>query len=72
MKTTELTKTLRQKSIDELKAELLSLLREQFNLRIQKATGQLSRTHSLGQVRHNIARIKTILNENRSKVSEHE
>ena len=54
---------LRQKSVEELKAELLGLLREQFNLRIQASTGQLSQAHTLKQVRRDIARVKTVLNE---------
>ncbi len=54
---------LRDKSVDELKQELLNLSREQFNLRMQKGTGQLARPHQLKAVRRNIARIKTILNE---------
>lgn len=59
MKVTEL----RQKSADELKQERLELLREQFNLRMQKATGQLSKPHLFQQVRRNIARINTVLAE---------
>ncbi|WP_355662022.1 50S ribosomal protein L29 [Halomonas salifodinae] len=54
---------IREKSVEELKAQLLDLLREQFNLRMQKATGQLSQTHLLKQVRRDIARVKTVLNE---------
>jgi large subunit ribosomal protein L29 len=54
---------LRQKSADELKLELDGLLREQFNLRMQKGTGQLARPDQVNKVRRNIARIKTILNE---------
>ncbi len=54
---------LRQKSVEELKAELLGLLREQFNLRIHKSTGQLNQTHTIKQVRRDIARVKTVLNE---------
>ena len=54
---------LRGKSGDELKTELEGLLREQFNLRMQKGTGQLSRPDQVKKVRRNIARIKTILNE---------
>jgi large subunit ribosomal protein L29 len=54
---------LREKSVNELKKELLELLREQFNLRIQKANGQLNRHTQLKNVRRNIARAKTILNE---------
>ncbi len=54
---------LREKSADELNQELLGLLKEQFNLRMQKSSGQLNQTHLLGQVRRDIARVKTILNE---------
>ena len=50
------------KSVDELNKELNDLLREQFNLRMQTATGQLSKPHLVGQVRKNIARVKTVLN----------
>ena len=41
----------------------LGLLRAQFNLRIQKSTGQLNQTHTIKQVRRDIARVKTVLNE---------
>ncbi|MAX31515.1 MAG: 50S ribosomal protein L29 [Halomonadaceae bacterium] len=54
---------IREKSVEDLQAQLFELLREQFNLRMQKATGQLSRTHLLKQVRRDIARVKTVLNE---------
>ena len=54
---------IREKSVGELKEQLLELLREQFNLRMQNATGQLSQTHLLNQVRLDIARVKTVLNE---------
>jgi large subunit ribosomal protein L29 len=54
---------LRDKSVDELNDSLLSLLKDQFNLRMQKSTGQLAQTHLLGQVRRDIARVKTVLNE---------
>ncbi len=54
---------LRKKSADELKTEMLSLYKEQFNLRIQKGTGQLPKPNLLKTVRLNIARIKTILKE---------
>lgn len=56
---------LRQKTPDELKTELLSLRKEAFNLRFQKATGQLENTARVGQVRRDIARIKTVLSEKR-------
>lgn len=54
---------LKTKSVEELNAELLSLLREQFNLRMQLATGQQAQTHLIKQVRRSIARVKTILTE---------
>ena len=48
-------------SADQLKDELAKLKKEQFNLRFQKATGQIEKTHRVDQVRKDIARIKTIL-----------
>ncbi len=54
---------LRAKSVDELNEELTNLLKEQFNLRMQNATGQLEQTAQLKTVRRNIARVKTILNQ---------
>ena len=54
---------LKAKSVDELNQELLSLLREQVKRRMQTATGQRNQTHLLKQVRRNIARVKTVLNE---------
>lgn len=52
---------LRQKTVVELKQELLNLFKEQFNLRMQRGAGQASKTHLFKQVRHNIARVKTLL-----------
>jgi large subunit ribosomal protein L29 len=57
---------LRQKSTDELNKELLEQLKAQLNLRMQKATGQASQTHQFKQIRREVARIKTILNEKKS------
>jgi large subunit ribosomal protein L29 len=54
---------LRKKSIEELNQEFIGLLREQFNLRMQKGTGQLSRPDQVRKVRRSIARIKTLINE---------
>lgn len=54
---------LREKNVDELNNELMDLLREGFNLRMQLATGQLGQSHLVKQNRRNIARVKTILNE---------
>ncbi|MGB3726387.1 MAG: 50S ribosomal protein L29 [Glaciecola sp.] len=58
---------LREKSVDELNAELTNLLREQFNLRMQNATGQLEQTAQLKTVRRTIARVKTILTQKADK-----
>lgn len=54
---------LREKTVEDLNSELMALLREQFNLRMQNGSGQLSRPHQLKEVRRNIARVKTVLNE---------
>jgi large subunit ribosomal protein L29 len=56
---------LRIKSDDQLKADLVSLQKEAFNLRFQRASGQLENTARVRQVRRDIARIKTILGERR-------
>jgi len=52
---------LKNKSNDELLEELVSLRREQFNLRMQQATGQMARPDQYRKVRKNIARVKTVL-----------
>lgn len=54
-------KELNEKTVDELKADLLTQLESQFKLRMQKNTGQLNQTHLLKQTRRDIARIKTVL-----------
>ena len=54
---------LRSKTLDELNEELVALRREQFNLRMQQATGELSHHHEHRRVRKDIARVKTVLNE---------
>jgi large subunit ribosomal protein L29 len=51
---------LRVKSEDQLREQLLQLKKEQFNLRFQKATGQLENTARVREVRRDIARIKTV------------
>lgn len=60
-------KELNEKSVDELKGELIDLLKEQFNLRMQHATGQLSNSAQLKKVRRSIARVKTIIRQKVSK-----
>lgn len=58
---------LRDKSVTELTATLAELGREQFNLRMQKNTGQLTKSDQVKKVRRNIARVKTVINENARK-----
>ncbi|UNE55160.1 MULTISPECIES: 50S ribosomal protein L29 [Bartonella] len=61
---------LRAQTLDQMKDELVKLKKEQFNLRFQKATGQLEKTARVRQVRRDIARVKTFLRQkiNESKV----
>ena len=54
---------LRKKSSDDLTEELTNLRREQFNLRMQQATGQLARSDQYRRVRKDIARVKTVMRE---------
>jgi len=56
-------KEMREMSVEELGEELLKLRREQFNLRMQAATGQAARPDQHGKVRKNIARVKTLTRE---------
>ena len=57
---------LREKSVDELKTQLQELYKDQFNYRMQAATGQLGQSHLLGTTRRDIARLKTLINEKSS------
>ena len=57
----------RAKTPDQLNEELSTLEKEQFNLRVQRATGQLENTSRVRQVRRDIARIKTVLVEQHRK-----
>ena len=54
---------LRVKNENELREELTGLRQEQFNLRMQRGTGQLTTPHELRRVRRDIARVRTVLNE---------
>lgn len=56
-------KDLREKSVEELGEELLRLRKEHFNLRMQRASGQLGQVHLLGGTRKDIARVKTLIQE---------
>ncbi|WP_046865350.1 50S ribosomal protein L29 [Microvirga massiliensis] len=60
MKTTERISNLRSMTPDQLQDELLRLKKEQFNLRFQRATGQLENTRRVAEVRKDIARLKTL------------
>ena len=55
--------TFRDLTPDQLKDELTKLKKEQFNLRFQKATGQLENTSRVKDLRRDIARVQTVLNE---------
>ncbi len=61
MKGQEYIKSLRGKSAAELNAELEALRKEQFNLRMQAATGQGGKPHLVRNARKNIARLKTVM-----------
>lgn len=54
---------LRKNSVEELKHSLDDLLKEQFNLRMQQGSGQLSRPSQMKSVRRDIARVKTVMHE---------
>jgi len=54
---------IRKKSDKDLKQEVENLRKEQFNLRMQHAAGQMPRAHQIRNVRKDIARVKTVLNE---------
>jgi large subunit ribosomal protein L29 len=58
-------KDLRQKPAADLQKELLDLRREQFNLRMARATGQAAKPDQFTKVRRNIARLKTVMSEQR-------
>ena len=61
MKSKQRASDLNAMSKDQLSDELLNLKKEQFNLRFQRATGQMEKTHRVDEVRKDIARIKTVL-----------
>ena len=60
-------KEIRQKSDKDLLEQLVALRREQFNLRVQQATGQQARPDQFSRVRRDIARLKTVLRERASR-----
>ena len=66
MKKTEFFKDLKDKSSEELKAELVSAKKELFNLRFQNATNQLNNPARIKEVRKNIARIQTVMTQKKA------
>src|SRR4029079_6478349 len=66
-KTSSKAAGLRAKSVDELGDQLIQLKKESFNLRFQRANGQLEKTSRAREVRRTIARIETVLTEQRRK-----
>jgi large subunit ribosomal protein L29 len=58
---------IRDKTLDELEDELIKLKKEQFNLRFQRATGQLENTARVRQLRRTVARVLTVAQEKRAK-----
>jgi len=60
---------LRQKSVDQLKEQVIALKKEQFNLRFQRASGQLENTARVRTVRREIATIKTLLGQRAKSAS---
>ncbi len=60
-------KDIRAMSAEDRQKELTALLKEQFNLRMQKSTGQLGNPANMGKVRRNIARMRTVMNELKGK-----
>jgi large subunit ribosomal protein L29 len=68
MKAKALNSELKKSSPAELEQQLLDLRKEQFNLRMQRGTGQLSRPSQMQVVRRNIARIKTAMTQMKAQV----
>ena len=60
---------IRALSDDQIKEKLLDLRKEQLNLRFQSATGQVEKTHRAGEIRNEIARLKTIKTERANQVT---
>ena len=56
----------REMSVEDLNKELINLRREQFSLRMQMGAGNAPKTHLFSVARHNIARVKTMLNEKKA------
>lgn len=70
MKINTFVNELRAKSVEELNEELVAAKKELFNLRFQNATNQLDNTSRIKEVRKNIARIQTLIAQNKAKAAE--
>ena len=70
MKINKYVEDLRTKSATELQEELVAAKKELFNLRFQNATNQLDNTSRIKEVRKNIARIQTLIAQNKAKAAE--
>jgi len=57
---------LREKSVEELQTQLQDLYKDQFDCRMRNAAGQLGQIHLIGEVKRNIARVKTVITEKRN------
>ena len=68
VKTKSYVEILKKKSAEELNKELVIAKKELFNLRFQNATNQLDNTARIGEVRKNIARIQTVITQNKTTV----
>lgn len=58
---------LREKTLDDLREDLVALYKEQFNYRMQNSSGQLGQIHLISSIRKDIARVKTIITEKKNK-----
>ena len=61
---------LREKSVDELQEDLIGLLKDQFNYRMQKSNGQVGQTNQIKEVSKDIDREKTVINQKADSVNE--
>lgn len=58
---------LREKTVEDLREDLVALYKEQFNYRMQNSSGQLGQIHLISSIRKDIARVKTIITEKKNK-----
>ena len=69
MKSKKYLESLNDKSVEELRAELVTTKKELFNLRFQNATNQLDNTARIREVRKNIARIQTVVTQRAKRIA---